>query len=152
MSAQSPNRIVKSVDLEAPIERVWLALTDHKEFGKWFRVQLDGPFELGVETTGRMTVPGHEGVEWISLTEQISHPHIFAFSWPPSAVDPDGTYTSDAKILVEFRLEEMDNHTRLTITESGFEQFRDSIRLEVLRSNKQGWEIQAENVSKYVAG
>ena len=38
------DRIEKSIELNAPIERVWHALTDHNEFGEWFRVKLDGPF------------------------------------------------------------------------------------------------------------
>ena len=37
--------IIRSVELGAPISRVWRALTDPKEFGQWFRVKLDGPFE-----------------------------------------------------------------------------------------------------------
>ncbi len=37
------DRIEKTIDVKAPIERVWRALTDHKEFGAWFRVKLDGP-------------------------------------------------------------------------------------------------------------
>lgn len=44
------------------------------------------------------------------------------------------------------------NGTRLTITETGFLQFPDSKRLEVLRSNKEGWDIQAINITEYVAG
>ena len=30
------NRIEKSIELKAPISRVWRALTDHREFGEWF--------------------------------------------------------------------------------------------------------------------
>ena len=39
--------IEKVIDLAAPVSRVWRALTDHREFGQWFRVRLDGPFRLG---------------------------------------------------------------------------------------------------------
>ena len=38
------NRIDKTTDIAAPIERVWQALTDHEAFGTWFRVKLDQPF------------------------------------------------------------------------------------------------------------
>ena len=41
------DRIEKSIELNSPIERVWRALTDHNEFGEWFRVKLDGPFAPG---------------------------------------------------------------------------------------------------------
>ena len=146
------DEIRKVVDLAAPVARVWQAITDHKEFGEWFRVRLDNPFEVGVTTTGKLTFPGHEDMEWVSRTEQLEHERLFAFSWPPNAVDPDTEYDKDAKVLVEFRLEPTESGTRLTITESGFQQFPESKRLEVLRSNTEGWDIQAKNVTSHVEG
>ena len=144
------DRIIKVVDLKAPVSRVWRALTDHQEFGQWFRVSLDGPFQIGVLTTGHITHPGHEHVKWESVTEQMDHEQLFVFSWPPSAVDPDTDYDDGAKVMVEFRLEPTDQGTRLTITESGFLQFPESKRLEILRSNKDGWDLQAKNVAAHV--
>ncbi len=144
------NQIEKVVELAAPAARVWRAITDHKEFGEWFRVRLDNPFEVGAETTGKMTFPGHEHVEWVSVTEQMDPERLFAFSWHPSAIDPDTEYDKDAKVVVEFRLEPTENGTRLTITETGFQQFPEAKRLEALRSNTEGWDIQAKNVAAHV--
>jgi uncharacterized protein YndB with AHSA1/START domain len=152
MNQSDQDRIEKTVDLAAPVSRVWRALTDHEEFGLWFRVRLDGPFEVGKTTTGNITYPGHEHVQWESLTERVEHERLFAFSWPPSAVDPETTYGDDAKVLVEFRLQPTAKGTRLTITETGFLQFPESKRLEILRSNKEGWDIQGRNVIEYVEG
>ena len=151
----SPNdqdRIQKVVDMAAPVSRVWRAITDHEEFGKWFRVRLDGPFEVGVTTTGNITYPGYEDMKWVSTTEKLEPERLFVFSWPPSAVDPETEYGDEAKVLVEFRLEPTDGGTRLTITESGFQHFPDAKRLEVLRSNEEGWNIQAKNVTAHVQG
>ncbi len=145
------DRIEKVVELAAPVARVWRAITDHNEFGEWFRVRLDSPFKVGETTTGNITYPGHEHVEWVSVTEQMVHESLFAFSWPPSAVDPDTEYDADAKVRVEFRLEPTEQGgTRLTITESGFLQFPESKRLEALRSNTEGWDIQAKHVAAHV--
>ena len=144
------DQIEKVVDLAAPVSRVWKAITDHKEFGEWFRVHLDGPFKVGETTKGNITFPGYEHVKWISVSEQLDHERLFAFSWPPSAVDPDTDYAPDAKVRVEFRLEPIDTGTRLTITETGFQQFPEAKRLEVLRSNIEGWNIQAKNVAAHV--
>ncbi|NNE05690.1 MAG: SRPBCC family protein [Xanthomonadales bacterium] len=152
MNEANQNQIEKVVDLAAPVSRVWRALTDHEEFGQWFKVRLDGPFEVGVMTTGQTTYPGHEHVKWVSMTEQLEHEKLFVFSWPPSAIDPDTDYEDNARVTVEFRLEPSEKGTRLTITESGFLQFPESKRLEALRSNKEGWDIQAQNVAAYVAG
>ena len=41
------DRIEKRIELNAPVARVWRALTDHREFGEWFRVKLEGPFVGG---------------------------------------------------------------------------------------------------------
>lgn len=153
MSAhEDQDRIEKVVDLAAPVARVWRAVTDYEQFGTWFRVRLDGPFEVGATTTGTITYPGHESVKWVSVTEAMEHERLFAFSWPPSAVDPDTAYDEEAKVRVEFRFEPTDKGTRLTITEIGFQQFPEAKRLEVLRSNEQGWEIQGKNIAAYVEG
>ena len=150
MTETNQDQIEKTVEIEAPVPRVWRALTDHEEFGEWFRVRLDGPFEVGKTTTGNITYPGHEDMEWVSTTERMDHEELFAFSWPPGAIDPETPYADDAKVVVEFRLEPTDDGTRLTIIEKGFQQFPESKRLEVLRANKEGWDIQAENIAAYV--
>jgi len=36
--------IEKQIELKAPISRVWRAITDYREFGTWFKVNLEGPF------------------------------------------------------------------------------------------------------------
>ncbi len=152
MIQDSQDRIEKVVDLKAPVARVWSALTDHREFGEWFRVSLDGPFQVGALTTGRMTFPGCEHMKWESVTEELVEERLFAFSWPPSAIDPDTEYDVGAKVVVEFRLQAIYGGTRLTIVESGFLQFPESKRLEVLRSNQEGWNIQAQHIATHVGG
>ena len=152
MIEANQDRIEKLVELKAPVSRVWQALTNHEEFGAWFRVKLDGPFKVGAVTTGTMTYSGCDHVKWESLTEQMEPERLFVFSWPPSAVDPDTEYDAAAKVTVEFRLEPSGTGTRLTITESGFLHFPEAKRLEVLRSNTQGWDMQADNVAAHVDG
>ncbi len=147
------DRIAKVVDLAAPVARVWRALADHDEFGAWFGVRLDGPFRVGESTVGRLTQPGLEHVEWVSVTERMDHERLFVFSWPPSALDPETVYGADAKVLVEFLLEPTDSGgTRLTITETGFLQFPDSCRADALRSCREGWDMQAKNIAAHVGG
>ena len=151
MSRMDEDRIAKTVDLAAPVSAVWRALTDHREFGQWFRVRLDGPFEVGATTTGKLTYPGHEDVDWVSITERMEHERVFAFSWPPGAVDPDTNYNASDKIVVEFRLEPSELGTRLNISETGFLQFPEAKRMDVIRSNSEGWNIQADNIAAHVA-
>ena len=48
------DRIEKQVQLKASLDRVWQALTDYKQFGEWFRVNLDKPFTPGEYTRGNV--------------------------------------------------------------------------------------------------
>ncbi|HEX5957253.1 MAG TPA: SRPBCC family protein [Hyphomicrobiaceae bacterium] len=145
------DRIVKIVDLKAPVARVWRALTDHNEFGQWFRVRLDGPFEPGALSTGQMTYPGFEHYPWRAVVVRMEPERLFSFRWQ----DFDEKSGTDGALqpttLVEFRLEPTPEGTRLTITESGFEAIAEPRRLEVLRNNTRGWNIQAENIASHVS-
>jgi len=146
------DRIEKSIDIAAPPERVWRALTDFEEFGAWFRVRLEGPFVVGELSRGQITYPGYEHVKWHARVVAMEPPSLFVFTWPPNAVDPDRDYSDEEWIRVEFRLEPAGDGTRLTVTESGVDKLPPERRDEALRSNEGGWEEQMKNVKAHVEG
>jgi uncharacterized protein YndB with AHSA1/START domain len=146
------NRIEKSIELGAPPERVWQALTDHEEFGTWFRVKLDGPFAAGEASTGHMTFPGYEHVRWEAVVERIEPPRLFSFRWHPYAIDPEVDYSAEPTTLVEFRLDPAGAGTRLTVIESGFEAIPEPRRPDALRMNERGWAAQMANIAAHVGG
>ena len=145
------DRIVKTVELRAPVSRVWRALSDHEEFGAWFRVRLDGPFVPGGISTGRMTYPGYEHYPWLATVEKMEPERLLSFRWHDFDEASGLAVDDQSTPLVEFRLEPVAGGTLLTITESGFEALPEHRRLEVLRGNTQGWNIQAENIAHHVA-
>ncbi|HVP54872.1 MAG TPA: SRPBCC family protein [Candidatus Eisenbacteria bacterium] len=145
------NRIEKRIEIKAPVSRVWCALTDHREFGEWFRVKLDGPFLAGQLSTGHMTHPGYEHLKWEVMIEKIEPERLFSMRWHPYAVDPNIDYSKETPTLVEFTLEKTAAGTLLTVTESGFENVPADRRLEALGMNDGGWEIQVKNIETYVA-
>ena len=61
------NSIEKRIELKAPVSTVWRALTDHRAFGEWFRVKLDGPFAQGEVSHGHITYPVGFGVDAIEV-------------------------------------------------------------------------------------
>lgn len=144
------NRIEKSTDIAAPVERVWQALTDHEEFGTWFRVKLDQPFVPGTASTGQMTVPGYEHVRWNATVERMEAPSLFSYRWHPHALDPDVDYSGEPTTLVDFRLEPAGSGTRLTVTETGFEALPAHRQPDALRMNERGWGAQMQNVKAHV--
>jgi len=144
------DRIEKVIELRAPVSRVWRALTDHEEFGQWFRVKLDQPFEPGAISTGRMTYPGYEHYPWLATVERIVPEQLFSFRWHDVDATSGGEIAGQPTTLVEFRLEATREGTRLTITESGFSALPNPRRLEAMRSNREGWDIQAGHIAAHV--
>ena len=144
------DRIEKEIELRAPIERVWQALTDSNEFGTWFRVKLDGPFVAGQITTGHITYPGYEHLKWQVRVKQMEPPRLFSFEWHPYAVDPNVDYSQEPATLVEFRLEPTATGTRLTVVESGFDALPSHRRDEAWRINEHGWSVQMQNILTHV--
>jgi uncharacterized protein YndB with AHSA1/START domain len=144
------NRIEKCIDVKAPIERVWRALTDHDEFGEWFGVKLEGPFVAGETARGRITYPGYEHVVLQAEIQKLEAPHYFSFTWHPYAVDPAVDYSKEEPTLVEFRLESISTGTRLTVTESGFDALPPDRKPDVLRLNDSGWAQQVKNIQAHV--
>lgn len=144
-------RIDKQIELAAPIARVWRALTDYREFGEWFRVKLDGPFVAGKASTGHITYPGYEHVRWHAVVKEMQFEKLFSFEWHPYPVDPSVDYSKEPPTLVEFKLEKSAIGTRLTLSESGFENVPGHRRLEAFRMNEGGWTEQMKNIEQYLA-
>lgn len=145
------NQIEKQIELKAPVSRVWRALTDHREFGEWFRVNLAGPFVPGETTHGQITYPGYEHVKFEVLVQKMEPEKLFSYTWHPYAVDPKIDYSTEKPTLVEFKLEKTATGTLLTVTESGFDQIPANRRAEAFRMNEGGWASQMENFEKYLA-
>lgn len=151
MESTSKDRIVKRIELKASPSRVWRALTDHKEFGEWFRVNLEGPFVPGRTTTGRITYPGYEHLIMEVVVQRMEPERLFSFTWHPYAIDPNVDYSHEKPTVVEFTLEETPAGTRLTVTESGFDAIPAARRDEAFRMNSGGWEAQMKNIEAYVS-
>lgn len=145
------DRIEKRIELKAPVSRVWKALTDHKEFGDWFRVDLEAPFAKGRTARGKITHPGYEHVVWQAVIKDMEPERLFSFTWHPYAIEKDVDYSKEPQTLVEFRLEKTATGTLLLLTESGFDKIPAGRRPEAFRMNDGGWTAQMENIEAHVA-
>ena len=144
------DRIEKRIELKAPVSRVWRALTDHREFGAWFRVRLAAPFQVGGVAQGQIAYPGYEHVKWEATIEAMEPERLFAFAWHPYAVDPAIDYSKEPTTRVEFRLEPKGDGTLLIVTESGFDAIPKERRFEAYRMNDGGWSEQMKNIAAHV--
>lgn len=156
------DQIEKNVTLRAPRERVWHALTDAKQFGTWFGVELDGPFVAGQRVTGRI-VPTkvdpetakhqepYRGLPFEWAIERIEPMRLFSFRWHPFAVEREADYTSEPTTLVTFELGDAPDGTSLRITESGFDGIPLERRAKAFAANEGGWAKQTELIARYLA-
>jgi uncharacterized protein YndB with AHSA1/START domain len=160
--AQQTDRIEKQVLLHAPLERVWRAVSDAKQFGTWFGVAFDGAFVPGTRLTGRITPTQvdpeiaklqepHTGKAFELFIERIEPMHVLSMRWHPYAVDPKVDYSNEPTTLIVFQLEKAQEGTLLTITESGFDRIPLARRAEAFAANEGGWEAQTQLIQKYLA-
>jgi uncharacterized protein YndB with AHSA1/START domain len=144
------DRIEKTIEIKAPVSRVWKALTDYREFGTWFRVRLDSPFVPGKPAGGQITHPGFEHVRMEVVVQKMQPERLFSFTWHPYAVEPDVDYSKEPPTLVEFTLEPSPNGTLLRVVESGFDKVPAHRRDEAFRMNEGGWGAQMGNIERHV--
>ena len=145
------DKITRSIDIAAPPSRVWTALTDHAEFGEWFKVALKSPFRLGAESRGVTTYPGFSGLPFAVKVAALEPETLFAFTWPPYAGPEHGNLEHLPWTRVEFRLEPTATGTRVTVTETGFDALPAPIGAISRESNDGGWKIQLDNLAAYAA-
>ncbi len=151
MIETSTDRIEKEIVMRAPRSRVWRALTDAREFGRWFRADIKDDFAPGKPARGRITHPGYEHVAFEVEVERIEPERLFSFRWHPYAIDPTKDYSKEPTTLVVFELDEVPEGTRLRVTESGFDHIPAERRAEAFRMNSGGWEGQVKNIARHVS-
>jgi uncharacterized protein YndB with AHSA1/START domain len=100
------DRIEKEVLLRAPLERVWQAISDADEFGRWFGVRFDGLFVPGTSITGvitpttvdeavaKMQEP-HAGKSDTWAIVAVEPKRRLAFRWHPFGVEEGVDYSQE---------------------------------------------------------
>ena len=147
---KTTDRIEQRIEIRAPQTRVWRAISDAKEFGTWFNMKLEGAFTEGKPIRAMVTKPGFEHPLEM-LVERIDPERYFSYRWHPYAIDPKVDYSAEPTTLVEFKLEEIDGGTAVTIVESGFDRIPLARRAEAFRMNNGGWAGKIKDLARYVA-
>lgn len=150
-AASNADRIEKEIVLDAPRSRVWRAISDVREFNKWFGVVLTSPFAPGAEVSGQLAAKGYEHVKLTIWIEAVEPERRFAFRWHPYAIEAGVDYSAEPTTLVTFTLADVEGGTRLTVVESGFDAIPESRRAKAFTSNAKGWAAQVENIRKHLA-
>jgi uncharacterized protein YndB with AHSA1/START domain len=162
MAVGTSDRIEKKVLLRAPRARVWRALTDAEEFGRWFGVEFDRPFAPGATMRGVLVGTSvdpdvakaqrqHADVPFEITIDRIEPERLFSFRWHPFAIERDVDYAREPTTLIAFTLEDVPDGVLLTVTESGFDRIPAERRAKAFTANEQGWGIVVQLIEKYLA-
>ncbi|HVB51859.1 MAG TPA: SRPBCC family protein [Acidimicrobiales bacterium] len=141
--------IASEVLIEAPIERVWAALTEPASVSAWFCNHKEISIDLRVG--GAMVLDHGDHGRFQTVIVAIAPPNAFSFRW--AALHPDVLATEENSTLVEFTLKTTPKGTVLRVLESGF----DTLAVPAGRSlsslfedHSGGWPQVIDELAKYV--
>jgi uncharacterized protein YndB with AHSA1/START domain len=143
------NSIERQIEINAPLDKVWKALTDSKLFGQWFGANFHSEFVAGKTTKARNTSKGFE-MNMEFYIKEINPQSYFSYGWHPYPIDQSFDYNKEEPTLVEFFLEEISGGTLLKVKESGFNKITAKRRAEAFKMHSGGWEAQLKNIERFV--
>jgi uncharacterized protein YndB with AHSA1/START domain len=122
--------VERTVWIAAPPTRVWRALTDQEQLGKWWP-----PDEWSIRDLqiGGKVAFGNEPDAAYATIEILDPPKQLMLRWEPNPKFPVTTMST------LFVLAEENGGTRLTVTESGFESLPDDVRQTRLDETSKGY-------------
>jgi uncharacterized protein YndB with AHSA1/START domain len=142
--------IRKQTLVRAPRSRVWQALTNAAQFAQWFGVAIEGSFTPGSRVRMTSHVEGCEGEVFFVHIERMDAERLFSWRWHPGMVKPEIDYSKEPMTEVVFELQETEEGTLVTVTESGFDAISLDRRAAVYQENTGGWEYQMNELAQYV--
>jgi uncharacterized protein YndB with AHSA1/START domain len=144
-----PEQIEREILIEAPVAKVWAAVTTAEHMGTWFG---NAGASVDLRPGGAMTCSWRDGdrVDTVhAVVEKVDEPHLFAYRW---ARLPGMRPTPGNSTLVEFTLRPDGEHTRLRVVESGFPglETTEEQRLAHVEDNTGGWRQELAELRDYV--
>lgn len=134
--------ITRTIDINAPIQRVWDALTKAELIAQWFgdAAELEaipgGTGFFGWNAHGKFRV----------VVESADAPRTLVYRWAHREADADPT--PENSTVVRFDLSEIDGGTRLDLRETGFENLADPQTAHA--ENSGGWTAELDDLVAYL--
>lgn len=144
------SRIDRSIEILAPPERVWRALTTVPELSTWFQVTIEGDLAPGRAVWMTSVHPSHAGQRFRVHIVEMTPPRRLVWQWHPGEVDPGVDYSREPRTTVTFTLEPTRGGTTLSVSETGFDEISLARRAKVYGDNSQGWTEVIVWLQKYV--
>lgn len=147
MNTAVQDSILREIVLRAPKERVYRAITEPDQIVKWFPDGIEGKLEKGERPVFDFGDYGK-----VAIYVVASDPYdYFAYRWVPSVGASAEDPLKQANTLVEFRLEEVSEGTRLRLSETGFASLPQEVIEKSLQDNNEGWDYMLPRLEKYLS-
>jgi len=144
--------IDRAIEIAAPPERVFRALTTREELSSWFQVAIEGDLAVGAEVWMTSTHPEHGGQRFPVRIVEMTPPRRVVWAWHPGEVDPSIDYAAAPRTTVTFTLEPVGQGTRLSLSETGFDAIDLGRRAKAHADNSQGWTEVLVWLQRYAEG
>ena len=139
MTVSPLSQIERNITINSPVERVFRALTNAEELSAWFQVRIEGTLAAGSDVWMTSVHPDHAGQRFRVRIATVEPPRRLVWQWHPGEVDPEVDYSREPMTTVTFTLEPSNGGTRLTVSETGFDEITLARRGKVYQDNSQGW-------------
>ena len=138
--------VSRTIHINAPVEKVWAAITEPTHLAKWFpdRAELQ-PVAVGATGNFEWDDYGTQPV----IVEAVDAPHSIAYRWGNDAPD-SATVDLEHSTVFTFTLSPVAGGTQLTVVETGFETLADPAS--GLESNRGGWDFELDELVAYLEG
>lgn len=137
--------IEREIIIDAPISRVWEALTVPEQISGWFGDRA----EIDLRPGGAANFSWNDFGSFLITVERVEPQSVFAYRW---AREANQQPTAGNSTLVEFTLTPEGNGTRLRVVETGFASL-DMPKEEQIRNwemNTQGWREELDELREFV--
>jgi uncharacterized protein YndB with AHSA1/START domain len=141
-----PTRIEREIDIAAPVEKVWAAITEASHLGVWFG---DAGATVDLRPGGRITLSFREHGTAQAVVEKVEPTSYLSYRWSgPLGVEP----VVGSSTLIEFSLLPTDSGTRLRVVESGFPELElsEEEQSDYYEGNVDGWRGKVEELRRHV--
>jgi uncharacterized protein YndB with AHSA1/START domain len=128
------------IDIEASPEQVWAQLASIEGMNQWFSSKLIFEFEVGGEFRMEVNIPEDGEFTFFGEVLKIDPYNELAFTWTEHE---RGKNPWPVSTLVSFKLEPIDNGTRVSLTHRGFEKLDAAIAQKEFEGHIEGWERSA---------
>lgn len=141
--------IERNITVKASKLRVYEAISNPEQIVKWFPDRVEGKLEVGQQPILYFNDHSHKSRIYV----ESARPHdYFAFRWVPggsSGLVED--VLQAANTLVEFKLEETPEGTKVILKESGFASLPDEVAEGSFKDNSGGWGFMMGRLEKMLS-